>query len=308
MALPEKFTEELDAELRTAAMDWLTNRSFDGDIALSYLDLEEFIFRGYGLPLRNRYKGIWKPRQLSAALSFTTAFRKPGQERPYEDGVGDDGMLRYKWNGDDSDHADNRALRAAWQQRKPLIWFHGVAQGMYQPIFPTYLIDEEVNEKQFAFTLDGLQDFIPGSATERNIRKAYAKQEILRRVHQPVFRSMVLTAYEGRCAVCSLAHTELLDAAHIVPDHDADGIPAVRNGLAMCKIHHTAYDKSILGISPDLTVKIRTDILNEVDGPMLRYGLQERHDQRLMVIPKSRIDRPAPELLQRQWNLFKLAV
>src|SRR3712207_7569771 len=39
-----------------------------------------------------------------------------------------------------------------------------------------------------------------------------------RRLHQPVFASQVMVAYETRCAVCSLNHRELLDAAHIIPD------------------------------------------------------------------------------------------
>ena len=38
------------------------------------------------------------------------------------------------------------------------------------------------------------------------------------------------------------------------------------NVLSLCKIHHAAYDKNILGISPDYQVKVRIDILDEVDG------------------------------------------
>ena len=43
----------------------------------------------------------------------------------------------------------------------------------------------------------------------------------------------------------------------------------MRNGLALCKIHHAAYDSRILGVSPDLVVQIRADILDETDGPLL---------------------------------------
>ncbi|WFR74686.1 HNH endonuclease signature motif containing protein [Prescottella defluvii] len=64
-----------------------------------------------------------------------------------------------------------------------------------------------------------------------------------------------MRAYETRCAVCSLAHGSLLDAAHIVSDgHDA-GIASVRNGLALCKIHHAAFDVRILGITPTTSSK-----------------------------------------------------
>jgi putative restriction endonuclease len=43
----------------------------------------------------------------------------------------------------------------------------------------------------------------------------------------------------------------------------------------MCAIHHRAFDANVLGIRPDHVVEIRRDILDEIDGPMLRHGLQE---------------------------------
>ena len=95
-------------------------------------------------------------------------------------------------------------------------------------------------------------------------------------------RATVLHAYDTRCAVCALRHVELLDAAHIVSDREEAGIAAVRNGLALCKIHHAAFDSSVLGIRPDLVVEIRSDVLNEIDGPMLEHGLKGRHRQPLM--------------------------
>ena len=61
------------------------------------------------------------------------------------------------------------------------------------------------------------------------------------RLHQPVFRAQVLQAY-GACIICRLKHVDLLDAARILSDADG-GQPVVTNGLAMCKIHHAAYDR-----------------------------------------------------------------
>ena len=117
----------------------------------------------------------------------------------------------------------------------------------------------------------------------------------------------MINAYGTRCAVCNLRHKVLLDAAHIIPDAHADGAPTVVNGMAMCKIHHAAFDSQILGVRPDLVVKIRTDILDEVDGPMLKYGLQERHGQRLMSVPSRRSERPSVALLEAAYARFKQA-
>jgi putative restriction endonuclease len=57
--------------------------------------------------------------------------------------------------------------------------------------------------------------------------------------------------------------------------HERPGLPEVPNGRALCKIHHSAYDVNILGVSPDYRVHIRSDVLREHDGPMLKWGLQE---------------------------------
>ena len=42
-----------------------------------------------------------------------TAYRLDPSQRPYEDAVGADEYLRYKWRGIDPRHADNLALRRA---------------------------------------------------------------------------------------------------------------------------------------------------------------------------------------------------
>jgi len=46
----------------------------------------------------------------------------------------------------------------------------------------------------------------------------------------------------------------------------------VPSGLALCKLHHAAFDNHVLGVHTDLTVDLRPDILREPDGPMLKHG------------------------------------
>lgn len=300
----------IDDQVRREAHLWLAARTNDGNDAIHYLDLEDFEFNGVRLPLKSRQRGIWKPKILEAALSITTTYSRPGQDRPYEDEVGPDGLLRYKWQGDDSEAADNRALRRAMELRLPLIWFFGVAPGLYQPVFPVFLIEEEMEKQQFIVDIDPQQQILGGdvdlkSPLEIDAVKRYGTRIARTRLHQRLFRSTILKAYDTRCAVCNLKHKVLLDAAHIVPDRDEAGIPSITNGMAMCKIHHAAFDSRILGIRPDLVVEIRTDILTEVDGPMLRHGLQERHGQPLMSVPSKRSDRPDSDLLEVAYQRFR---
>jgi len=60
----------------------------------------------------------------------------------------------------------------------------------------------------------------------------------------------VLGAYDTRCAISNLPVPELLQAAHIIPDRDERGRPEVPNGLCLSTLHHTAYDRNLLGIDP----------------------------------------------------------
>lgn len=178
---------------------------------------------------------------------------------------------------------------------------------VFQPIFPVYILWEEVKDQRFVIDPNVGHGLVTENSPIEEHLKRYLMVETKRRLHQPVFRSTVLRAYRSKCAVCSLAHKELLDAAHIVPDRDKGGIASVINGLALCKIHHAAFDANILGIRPDLVVQVREDILEEVDGPMLRHGIQERHGQRLMAVPNARSEMPDPRLLEIAYDRFKSA-
>lgn len=298
------WTPERDLGLRRAAMAWLTVRTNDGLESISSEDLKDFDFDGVRVPLIDAQRGIRKPAQLAAALSIRTVYRPEGASRPYEDSAGPDGLMRYKWRGLDGNHPENRALRAAMSERLPMIWFFGVGPGLYQPIYPIFFVEEERQSHQFVVGHESTVGLAaPGSPLEENLRR-YVIRETKRRVHQPVFRATVMRAYETRCAVCALRHGQLLDAAHIVPDSHELGEATVRNGLALCKIHHAAFDAHILGIRPDHVVRIRADLLDEIDGPMLEFGLKGRHDQELMVVPRARRERPARVLLEIEYQRF----
>ena len=196
------WSAERDARLRREAMAWLAIRTHDGaDPLTSTAILEEFSFDGERFSLMDRQRGIRKPAVLSSALSIRTVWRPAGADRPYDDAVGADGLIRYKWRGNDPDHAENRALRAAKDAQQPLIWFWGVGQALYQAIFPIYLIDEEMEQQQFVVATDGIQHVQSSSSPYEEVVRRYLRTETTRRVHQPVFRAMVLRAYATQCAV-----------------------------------------------------------------------------------------------------------
>ena len=128
----------------------------------------------------------------------------------------------------------------------------------------------------------------------------------MRRLHQTTFRTRVLNAYRETCAICRLRHRELLEAAHILPDGHPRGEPIVPNGLALCKVHHAAFDAYILGVRPDYVIEVRRDILEAIDGPMLRHGLQEIAGQ-LIHLPRDQRLRPRSDLLEERYEMFRKA-
>lgn len=299
------------AGLREAAISWLQMRTDGGRDPLTREEIQDFQFDGNQFKLQSTQQGIRKPKGFSSALSIQTVFRGPGQKRPYEDAIGDDGLFRYMWRGDDPFLSENIGLRNAMETKVPIIWFWGVGMqpARFQVIAPTYVVGEEPQEKRFLLTTPEDADDISGIdfSAQELVAKRYLRRMAKVRVHQPVFRSTVLAAYENRCSVCNLAHPPLLDAAHIVDDADEKGVPSVVNGLAMCKIHHAAFDKFFLGVRPDYTVEIRHDLLEEIDGPMLRHGLQELHGKNLMTVPRHKRDRPQDNLLEYKYDQFKNA-
>jgi putative restriction endonuclease len=78
----------------------------------------------------------------------------------------------------------------------------------------------------------------------------------------------------------------------------------VTNGIALCALHHAAFDGLLFGIRPDYNVVVRTSILEEEDGPMLKHGLQGLHGSRL-IVPRKASQRPDPRLLERRWERFR---
>ena len=75
------------------------------------------------------------------------------------------------------------------------------------------------------------------------------------------------------------------------------------NGLALCKLHHAAFDCHIIGVRPDYVVEVRLDILNEIDGPMLKHGLQGFHGTTLFV-PSRDAAKPDRALLEQRYVAF----
>ncbi|WP_137159773.1 HNH endonuclease [Blastococcus sp. CCUG 61487] len=296
-----------DAQVRAAMFVHLERVSALHPEGVTSAEINQFSVAGQPMKLVVQ-PGIWKPAALEAALTIRTTYTPPSQLPPYEDAIAPGGLVKYAYRGTDPNHSDNRALRTAMQDERPLAYFIGVAKGVYQAQFPVYVVAEQREELAFLIAVDEGQRLVDPDlvASLTPDRRSYLERLVRARLHQPVFRARVLQAYEKQCAMCRLQHTDLLDAAHIVRDSDEGGLPVVPNGLSLCKIHHAAYDRNIIGVRPDLIVQVRRDVLTEIDGPMLKHGIQAMHGVRLTV-PSHRAARPDADRLDQRYDEFLAA-
>ncbi|MFN7973016.1 MAG: HNH endonuclease [Acidobacteriota bacterium] len=301
--------DDLDARVRTAAFAFLEEQvRLRGEVLRRNVLAEGFVLDGQRVPLVAP-QGIFKPAILpEIPLTITTAPEVAGRPRPYEDDVGG-GVLRYRYRGTDPRHRDNVGLRLAMTRQTPLIYLFGVVPGEYMPVWPVFVVGDDPRGLTFRVAVDD-RDMVSvddGTAAEgSDARRSYVTAIVLHRVHQAEFRHRVLRAYQLRCAICSLRHEELLEAAHILPDGHPRGEPIVPNGLALCKLHHAAFDRMVLGVRPDLVIELRRDILAEGDGPMLKHGLQHFHEKAIYP-PRRVVDRPNPDFLAERYELFRKA-
>jgi putative restriction endonuclease len=242
-------------------------------------------------------RGIWNPGDLAGTLSIVSD--PPG---PYDDRDDEGGLLRYSYRKGSSE-GDNAKLRRAMQLQLPLILLRKIKPSLYMPVFPVFVVGDDVAGHEFIVALSEELRLLTDPLDPTPAQRRYAQRVAWQRLHQPEFRVRVLRAYETKCSVCGLRRPELLDAAHIVGGFEDRGDPVIPNGLSMCKIHHAAFDRNLLGVTPDRTIQIKAELLEEVDGPMLEHGLKEMH-QRTITVPLRRVEHPDRERLDVRYGEF----
>ena len=298
------FDRNHDVRFRGAAFDWPARQvELYGEVVPRRVLVEGFDLDQERVPVIGP-QGIFKPALMQAPLSLTTS-----PKGPYDDVIGPDNLLEYRYRGTDPNHRDNVGLRLAMQHGLPLIYFCGLVPGRYLAIWPVYVVRGAPEALVFSIAVDDVTQMnllSPSSQTSgqvAEVRREYVTSLARRRLHQGAFRERVLLAYRHQCAFCHLRHRELLDAARIIPDTEPGGEPVVRNGLSLCRLHHAAFDQFFLGVRPDYIIEVRADVLEEADGPTLQHAIQALHGQPI-VLPRRTMEQPAAEFLSKRYERF----
>jgi hypothetical protein len=153
---------------------------------------------------------------------------------------------------------------------------------------------------------------------EPDIRMQAAQHYRMAKMRGPTaraFSKMVLDAYHRRCAFCGLKLSGLdgitsgIDAAHILAWSNYD-LDVVQNGIALCKLHHWAFDAAIMVPQLDQgAYKIRlTELAQQLD-PSTRAQLGTDG----LVIPEEWLpdnagERPSAQYLKRLYEDLELVL
>lgn len=85
------------------------------------------------------------------------------------------------------------------------------------------------------------------------------------RVNQSFFRNAVLASYDNKCCITGIAIPELLVAGHIIPwSADQNHRTNPSNGLSLNAFHDKAFDKGLMTITPDYTIKFSEKLIEKI--------------------------------------------
>jgi hypothetical protein len=227
-------------------------------------------------------KGIYKPKSSAYVLSI-----RQGLDSPYSDEepvYQSDGSWTFRYAQEEQSGKDaeelftNQGMQTCMQDAIPLAVLRQVSK---KPDTRYHLLGlaKVIEWRGGFFTLnsttinlavpvalvnDGLgisvqqpfTPYIPASVQDGRIR---VLREITARQGQASFRSGLLTAYEGRCAISGCEVSEVLEAAHITPYRGPE-TNCVTNGLLLRSDLHTLWDQGLIFLDGEMRLHIKDSL------------------------------------------------
>lgn len=238
-------------------------------------------------------KGIYKPSGVPYALSVSQRLDSPYSDEKivYQE----DGSWRYRYaqeekqNGDSASLFTNKGLKKCMVDGVPVAV---LVQLSKKPKVTTYRILglakviawadgfftlESTTLAEHSLTTNPVSDleatYSPKSVEDERERTF---KEIAKRQGQAAFRSGLLTAYEGRCAITDSATPQVLEAAHVTP-YLGPKTNNISNGLLLRSDLHTLWDRGLIYLCEDFRLRLNQDLKNseyaKLEGTIIRARL-----------------------------------
>jgi hypothetical protein len=129
------------------------------------------------------------------------------------------------------------------------------------------------------------------------------------------FRQAIIEAYDFKCAVCGMKIYSPdtlqweVEAAHIVP-HCSNGKDDILNGLALCRLHHWAFDVGWFALKDDFKIFASRKIqdLSAGFGKIGNYDfIGQLLEDKIIYLPKNQQNNPHPNAIKwHRENIFYL--
>ena len=90
----------------------------------------------------------------------------------------------------------------------------------------------------------------------------------------PEFAGKVYDAYNHKCAMCGIG-LKLIEGAHIIPLAHKLSTDEIDNGISLCALHHTAYDKSLIYFDEEMNILINEKKIEYLEKVGLDSGIRK---------------------------------
>lgn len=221
-------------------------------------------------------KGIYKPKELVYALSISQRLDSPyrDQKPVYQE----NGSWHYSYAQEEAQRGDsaslftNQGLKRCMDDAVPVAV---LVQLSKKPKVTTYRIlglAKVISWEDGFFTLESttleddgitasptIDDSSTYSPTGIEDNRERTLKEIAKRRGQGAFRSGLLTAYEGRCAITGSAVKQVLEAAHITP-YLGPETNHISNGLLLRSDLHTLWDRGLIYLCENLKLQLKPSL------------------------------------------------
>lgn len=250
----------------------------------------------------SRIKGI-NIRRWVDGTPYIIIFSK--EEGPYSDRLERD-ILYYDGEGRGKDQKltpANKALINSNETGRPIFGFRQRKDsnkwqyiGILKVIDYNYILKDGYKTYEFKLKIQNIPLPETTSSELDAINERSKKEEpqlteetithsVNRKQRNEVFRSKIKEIYEYRCAICgkkrfTLAKYPEVEASHIYPK-EKNGSDDLRNGIALCKLHHWAFDNGLLAITNDYHVIVRDEIKSDTN-----YEEIYKYDGKKIQLPK----------------------
>jgi len=266
------------------------------------------------------YKPVWSEYALSIVMKLSSPYEHKDEVVFMEDGRW---LMTYSPRVGGLHVSDNRALIKCMDERIPLGVFKQLTDKTDRQHGSTYRVlglglitsydataDVFIIESCDRAALEQVTSVIADEKARYEVqlyaqltnefRPFVEEESITYTVSAPrrdeAFRHIVLGAYDFTCAACEMKFRlgNLIEAtaAHIVPKRKS-GTDDPRNGLALCRTHHWAFDVGLFSLSDNYEV-ILSPVLNQADA---RNFTLLNLESKSILLPKNEVVQPHPKAL-----------